>query len=351
MTHIPKAEFFRKPLIGEIRGLRPHQDARAPSRVPRGIARIIENLAHDEHYLIEAPIITAEKQGTDRDPRTFIRHGRYLTLRRQQRPGHRDIFRATPHLLLAELFPLDWAPWEAPPLGYAWHVPGSRAHSYIIKPLLEEVEGALLFWHDLHRKPGETPATLEERLRAEVHLLTGSVREGPPVENGVHLRVKVQSRTPKRVSYDGALYQVPVVADPHHVGRNWRSAGSTSRSVYSHILNASMPSRCEEPPVGKRQLVTAEENAQFHKAGEYFAVIEGNPVPRVYLPVLRFSRAFLDYHSKLVFNTFICDPIETHLRHGKRRTRLLNDAEKNIAGVQPKANMGAYVLGPQGRAV
>ena len=263
------------------------------ARDPSGIASVLQSgVRYPEALVMRIPILPDIVEWKDH-PRTKTRYGHYLPCREKE-DGQKPLRKATHLDLLLEHFPLAWEKDAVPAMGTLWKVPGTE-RKYRVVPFIEQLERALLTWYDRHKYPRETPAAQVERIAQEVRpipLEDGKDLAARITRNGAHYFVQVPSRT-SSTPHRGAVYHVPVIYDPEHISRLWRSISWRTGSVYNQVLQAAQPS-LEQAAVGEREYVTAEQLAQLDKIVR-FERNRGNNVPLKWAPIIRFHKSMFSF--------------------------------------------------------
>ncbi|MBR9692440.1 hypothetical protein GOV07_00735 [Candidatus Woesearchaeota archaeon] len=156
-------------------------------------------------------------------------------------------------------------------------------------PLVEQVEGALLWWFETHKYPLEASAVQLERLVSEAKQIPLELPTNVE-QNGSTYDGKVSSRTVGDPMHELSLHGIPVIEET--AVENWRKLSwGRGKTQYANILESGQPGD------GVRQrFLTAEAIAFLYKVAWVEAQV-GNAVPREYSVLLRPTKKTLSLYA------------------------------------------------------
>lgn len=233
---------------------------------------------------------------------TRVRYGtanhKYLCLNGSEEKKPYDLFRDSLKALQKNQVPIGTS-WQPFPEG-----------SEICIPFREQLEGALLWWYDVHKYPRETTEMRLERITNEVKAIP-SARPNFVSENGATYRGKVPCRRDGKPMHELFLYGVPLEEATAH--RVWRKLDWMGDVTYAEILDAGQPA-----DGNRREFFTAESVALLYKV--IWQEQQQNKVPRDYSVLLRPTTKTLQFYRALR---------RVHVQDGEKR-RPLHVFEKSI---------------------
>jgi len=166
-------------------------------------------------------------------------------------------------------------------IGTQWQVPGGL----VTIPLVEQVDGALLWWFETHKYELEESDGLQERLGEEAKQIPLQ-RPGNVARNGATYDGKLSSRKKGKLMRELALHGIPVVAE--RAEETWKKiVWGKGKTQYANMLESGQPN--DGLP---QRFLTAEALAFLYKV-TWLEEKAGNEIPQEYSVLLRPTRKML----------------------------------------------------------